>query len=202
MSPTSNTHGPHAVVSRAGLIVAGLLFAAALFVAPSRAEARGPLYAGFGLGPYVLVAHDYADAFDDAHFRTSFEFGIHFSRDDTGFFIAFEAVPTFGDWYVMFFGGMRLGGDIEVYANRDIGVIVRPSGLIGGGIWDPDGRDNDLAYLVLQPAFDLRLALADRLMHLWIRPVSFDLLFYPDWYDGDFHFDAGYSFMAGLDFNF
>lgn len=186
---------------RATLSGAILLLAALAAFAPSRAEARGPFFAGFGLGPYALIQHEYSDCCR-THFRPQFEFGIHFSRNDTGFFIAFEAVPTFGDDFVMFFGGIRLGGDIEVWANRDVGVIVRPSGLFGGGIWDFRGPRNELGMLVLQPAFDFRLAVANRLMHIWIRPIAFDLLFFPDWYDGRFQFDAGYNFMAGLDFNF
>lgn len=185
---------------RAALSGAALLLAALAAFAPSRAEARGPMYAGFGLGPHWYLDCDGCRA----HFRPQFEFGIHFSRNDTGFFIAFEAVPTFGDDYIMFFGGVRLGGDIEVWGNRDIAFILRPSGLFGGGYTEFYGRpDVDWGFFVLQPAFDLRLAVADRLMHIWLRPVGFDLYFIPE-RPGDhrFEFDAGYAFMAGLDFNF
>lgn len=173
---------------------------AASALAPSSAQAqRRALYAGFGLGPYAF--------FDcggcDVHFRAQGEFGWHPSGDDTGFFLAVEAIPTFGRHFFMFIGGLRLGGDIEVHRSRDIGVLLRPSGLVGPGFYDPDGRDNARGFFVIQPAFDVRLAVADRVVQIWVRPIAFDLLFWPEWYsDGRFAFNAGYMFQVGVDFAF
>jgi hypothetical protein len=111
-------------------------------------------------------------------------------------------VPTFGPDFVMFFGGVRLGGDIQVWSNRDIGILLRPSGLVGGGLYSHDRR-NTIGLFVLQPSFDVRLAVANRLMHVWARPLSFDLLFFPGWYDTrDTRISAAYAPMVGIDFNF
>ncbi len=180
-----------------------ILFAAlvsfATLLAPASAEAHDrPLYAGFGGGPYLDL--DCCRV----HGRLQGEFGIHFSRDDRGFFLAFEAVNTFGDDFFMFFGGIRLGGDIEVYGRHDYGIMLRPSGLIGFGWHDFNGRGNDWGFFVVQPAFDVRFVFAHRVLALWIRPVAFDFLFYPDRYhpDRNFYLGIGYQFLIGMDFQF
>lgn len=187
--------------TRLALLLAPLLALFVIAAAPSHAEAqRRPLYAGFGIGGYAFWT-DNLGGCCDVHFRAQGEFGWHPSGDDTGFFLAGELIITGGRNYFMFMPGLRLGGDIPVHETRDLTVFLRPSGLAGGGFWDPDGPDNTFGFFVLQPAFDIRLALADHLIQLWFRPVAFDLLFFPGWY-GDFHFAGGYNFMAGLDFAF
>ena len=140
-------------------ILAIAIVAAAVAAAPAPAEAqRNPLYAGFGGGPYAY--------FDCCaiHGRLQGEFGWHFSGDDTGFVMAVEAVTTFGPHFLMFFGGLRLGGDIEVAGRHDWGVLLRPSGLFGFGLYDREGPDNAWGYFVLQPAFDIRFVFADRVV--------------------------------------
>src|SRR5690606_4971549 len=84
-----------------------LVLSLATLLTPTTASAHDrPLYAGFGGGPYFLFGCC------QVHGRVQGEFGVHFSRDDTGFFLAFEAVSTFGDDhrddFFMFFGGVRL----------------------------------------------------------------------------------------------
>lgn len=184
--------------ARAATLLVGIAIALAALT-PSSAEAqRRPFYAGFGLGPYAFVDCPACRV----HFRVQGEFGWHPSGDDTGFFLAVEAIPTFGDDFFMFMGGLRLGGDIEVYRNRNIGVLLRPSGLFGFGFRDWVGSPRRYGFFVLQPAFDLRLALASRVIQLWIRPVAFDFFFHPDYDARGFYFDAGYVFQVGLDFAF
>lgn len=183
---------------RRRLAVAGALVCLAL-LAPSGAEAHDrPLYAGFGGGPYLHL--DCCRV----HGRLQGEFGIHFSRDDRGFFIAFEAMPTFGDDFFMFLGGVRLGGDIEVYGRHDYGIMLRPSALVGFGWHYFYGAGNDWGVFVIQPAFDVRFVFAHRVLALWLRPVAFDLLFYLNrrFSSRDWDFGAGYQFLIGLDFQF
>lgn len=170
--------------------------------APSQAEAqRRPLYAGFGVGPFALFAHDYPSCCD-VHFRAQGEFGWHPSGDDTGFFLAANLTVTPGRNYLIFTPGIRLGGDIAVFSRRDIAVSLRPSVLFGGGFWDLDGPNNTLGLFVVQGAFDVRIAVADHLLQFWVRPVAVDFLLFPEWYNRDFRYHAGYTFMAGLDFAF
>lgn len=181
-------------------LLAALVLAATTLFAPSGAEAHDrPMYAGFGGGPYV-----YLDCCR-VHGRLQGEFGIHFSPDDRGFFIAFEALPTFGDDFFMFLGGVRLGGDIEVYGRHDYGILLRPSVLVGFGWHDYHAPSNgDWGVFVVQPAFDARFVFAHRVLALWIRPVAFDFLFYWDrrWSGRDWDFAAGYQFLIGMDFQF
>jgi hypothetical protein len=186
-------------ISSAGTILASLVALAAL--APSEVEAqRRPMYAGFGGGLYAIHETGY-----DIHGRLQGEFGFHFTGDDTGFFLAVEAVTTFGSRgndFLMFFGGLRLGGDIEVYGNRSVGIMLRPSGLVGFGFHDYAGPGNTWGFFVLQPAFDVRFAVADHLLAFWIRPVAWDFLFYWDRSLRDVWITAGYQFLIGLDFQF
>lgn len=181
-------------------IVAALL--AATLLAPSLAEAHDrPLYAGFGGGPHVDL--DCCNV----HGRLQGEFGIHFSRDDRGFFLAFEAINTFGDDFYMFLGGVRLGGDIEVYGRHDYGILLRPSVLVGFGWRDYSGPYNhwgDWGVFVVQPAFDVRFVFAHRVLALWLRPASFDFNVYLDRYrpNRELWWGVGYQFMLGLDFQF
>lgn len=182
--------------------LAVLVLSLATLLTPTTASAHDrPLYAGFGGGPYFLFGCC------QVHGRVQGEFGIHFSRDDTGFFLAFEAVSTFGDDrsddFFMFFGGVRLGGDIEVHGNHEYGILLRPSGLVGFG-WHDRYRYNDWGFFVVQPAFDLRFVFAHRVLALWLRPVAFDFLFFWDRPgDGrDWSLDVGYHGMIGMDFQF
>lgn len=185
-------------------LAAPLLALFVLALAPSSAEAqRRPLYAGFGIGGTAYWGDRYVADCCDVHFRAQGEFGWHPSGDDSGFFLAGEAIITGGRHYFTFMPGLRLGGDIPVHRTRDVTVFLRPSGMFGGGFWD---HQNDgwglVGFFVLQPAFDIRLALADHLIQLWARPVAFDLMFFPDWYDDRFYFSAAYVFQVGLDFAF
>lgn len=170
--------------------------AATLTPGTAHAERRRPLYAGFGIGAYVHFDHA-------SHFRGSGQFGWHFSGTDTGFFMAVEAVPIGGHNFFAFHTGLRLGGDIEVYENRNIAVILRPSGFLGLGLydWGDDGYDVWGAF-VTQPAFDIRLALADHLLQLWVRPAALDIVFFPNRYGRDWDVDVAYVVMTGLDFTF
>lgn len=189
--------GRMAYALRKTSLVAALL--AATFLAPSVAEAHDrPLYAGFGGGPHIDL--DCCRV----HGRLQGEFGIHFSRDDRGFFLAFEVINTFGDDFYMFLGGIRLGGDIEVYGRHDYGILLRPSALIGFGWRDYRGPYNDWGVFVVQPAFDVRFVFAHRVLALWLRPVSFDFNIYLDRYrpNRDLYWGVGYQFMLGLDFQF
>lgn len=182
------------------LWVAIAVASASAVPAPVEAQRR-PLYAGFGIGPHAFVS-DHWRGCCDANFRASGELGWHPSGDDSGFFLAGEAIFTAGDSLVMFLPGLRLGGDIEVHHRGEITVFLRPSGLFSAGFWDVSSQGM-LGVIVLQPAFDVRVALADHLLQLWVRPVSFDLMFFPDWYGADdFRFVAAYTPMVGLDFAF
>lgn len=186
------------------VLVPFVLVLALAAVAPSSAEAqRRPVYVGFGFGGHAFVSDNYR-ACCDFRPRVQAEIGWHPSGDDSGFFLAGEAILTFDSGFVMFTPGLRLGADIPVYARRDITVFLRPSGLFGGGFWDPDGPHNTLGFFLLQPAFDIRLAVANHLLQIWFRPVAIDLMFFPEWYfpDRDFRFAAAYVFQAGLDFAF
>lgn len=185
---------------RTRLIAALVISIATLFASTGAEAQRRHLYAGLGGGPY-----DYFDCCR-IHGRLVGEFGIHFSNDDRGFFLAFEAATTFGDDYFLFLTGVRLGGDIEIWGRRDYGIMLRPSGLIGFAWHDFNGPSNDFGAVVLQPAFDFRFVFAERLIALWVRPVAFDLLFYWDrrdpFHDRDWYFAAGYQFLLGIDFQF
>lgn len=188
------------------ILVASLVWTIAFGLAPGIAGAQSsarsrPFYVSGGLGPAALFAHEYGDCCD-AHFRTEGEFGWHPSGNDTGFFLAANATFTLGRHWFLFFPGVRLGGDIEVFANRDLAVLLSPSGLGGGGLFDPDGPVDSLGFFVLQAAFAAKLALLERVLQVWLRPVAIDFLFFPSWYDNDFEFDAVYSFVGGVAFTF
>ncbi len=186
--------------------LAGLAFALALLVAPlAQADAGGPWYAGAGVGPMLDLGCC------NTHFRIEGEFGYHFSGHDTGFFLAANVATGVGGDFVQFHGGARLGGDIEVHSTHDFAVLITPSGMLGGGIlnfnngyWRGRGfaYGDGYGYFVLQPAVAISVALVQRLLHVWVRPVAFDLLFFPDHYGGGFGLDAVYSFMAGVFFTF
>lgn len=166
--------------------------------AAARADRTRAVYAGFGAGPLVL--------FDDAsvHGRFSGEFGFHFGGTDLGFVMALEAVTSVSNQLVMFHGGVRLGGDIEIDGTQDFGVVLRPSGFFGAGFLDRNGGGFDEAgYVVLQPALDVRLLFADRAVVFWLRPAAFDVLFFWRHYTrGDWYIAGAYQAMAGFDFQF
>jgi hypothetical protein len=186
----SSTSKVHLVIA---LSIVGLL-------APATAQAHDrPMYAGFGGGPYLHL--DCCRV----HARLQGEFGIHFSPDDRGFLLAFEAITTFGDDFFSFLGGVRLGGDIEVYGRHEYGVLLRPSALVGFGWLDYNGPANDWPLFVVQPAFDLRFVFAHRVIALWLRPVAFDFMLYfdrPAPPGRQVYFDVGYQFLIGMDFQF
>lgn len=183
------------MAQKLGILFATLVGLATLFT-PASAEAHNrPLYAGFGGGPYLMLNCDGCRV----HGRVQGEFGIHFSRNDRGFFLAFEGVNTFGDDFFTIFGGVRLGGDIEIYGRHDYGIMLRPSGLFGFG-WHDSYWGSDWAVFVLQPAFDFRFVFAHRVLALWVRPVAFDFMFFVNRRNEDF--GVGYQFLVGLDFQF
>jgi hypothetical protein len=192
MRATAQAHRMLAFSALAAIVVAVLAL-------PSRASADRfrPIYFGFGGG-----LHADLDCCE-IHGRAQAELGWHFGGEDTGFVMAVEAIGTFGPQYWMFLGGLRLGGDIEVHGNRRFGIILRPSGLFGVGARDFDDRTGLHGFLVLQPAFDIRFAVADRAIVLWLRPVAFDIRFH--WYrpgGGDWYTSAAYQALAGIDFQF
>lgn len=183
----------------------GLLLALAVVtLAPSIADAQtrrsGPLFASAGVGPFVY--------FDwDASFRLEGQFGWHPGGHDEGFFIAADVAFSIERYYAMVYGGARFGGDIEVFQNNDLAILLTPSGLAGFG-WVDHGRGfGGYGFFLLQPSFAVNVALFERVLWLWAQPVGFDLLFFPDrWRNGSaergFVFDWGYNFMAGARFNF
>lgn len=180
--------------------LAVLALASAVLVAPlpARADRDRPLYAGFGGG--IFLDLDCCEV----HGRVSGAFGWHFDREDTGFVMAVEAQATFGPNYWMLYGGLRLGGDIEVTGNYRWGILLRPSGLFGVGVRDFDGPDNASGVFVFSPAFDIRFVFADRVIAFWLRPVSFDFVVHWDNRPsrGDWWWSPAYVAMAGLDFQF
>jgi hypothetical protein len=177
-----------------------LALLAAIAFAPSRASAdrARPLYAGFGGGPYVL--------FDccGVQGRLSGAFGWHFGGTDLGFVMAVEAATTVGPDYLMFMGGLRVGGDIEVTGDLDFGVILRPSALFAAGVLDGNGGGFvGHGYFLTQLGFDIRFAFADRAVVFWIRPAAFDLMIFWDRPTrGDWYLTGAYQAMAGFDFQF
>ncbi|MDQ3031310.1 MAG: hypothetical protein M3Y87_02760 [Myxococcota bacterium] len=200
MRDTSND-----VNARPVLLLVAIAIAVTATLPASTAEAqRRPLYAGFGVGPFALFGHDgFYGPCCDVHFRAQGEFGWHPSGTDSGFFLAANLTITPGNDFFIFTPGLRLGGDIEVHSRRDVSVFLRPSVLLGAGFFDPDGPDNTLGLFVIQPAFDIRIALADHVVQLWVRPFAIDFLLFPEhWHDRRFRWHAGYTFMAGIDFAF
>src|SRR5262245_58483417 len=118
-------------------IVTGVIAAAALgtvlSVAASADAQRGrrrPLYAGGGVGPAAIFIHEFGGCCD-AHFRTEGEIGWHPSGEDTGFFLAGNVTLMAGRNWFAFYPAIRLGGDIEVFHNSDVAVLLTPSGLAG-----------------------------------------------------------------------
>lgn len=182
------------------LLVASLAFVSLLALAPTaQAQRDRPLYAGFGGGAFL--------DFDCCaiHGRITGEFGWHFGREDTGFVMAIEAATNLGPDYFSFLGGLRLGGDIEVHGNQRFGIMLRPSGLVGVALRDyaNDGREGIYGSFVVQPAFDIRFAVADRAVVFWLRPVAIDIQFY--WADRagrDWYARGAYQALAGIDFQF
>jgi hypothetical protein len=198
-------------MTRSKLMTLALAALAALalsgtMVAPGEAQQRrsGPLFVSAGVGPYVYYAWD-------TSFRLEGEFGWHPGGQDEGFFIAADFTFSIERSYAMVFGGARLGGDIEVFRNRDVSVLLTPSGLAGFG-WQDFNRTTrgGEGFFIFQPAFQVDVGLLDRVLWIWARPVSFDFLLFPDvWRDRGrgveergFWFDWGYSFIAGVRFNF
>ena len=182
-----------------GLCVAVALAALGAF-SPStvRADAGGPWYGGVGVGPW-----HYFDCCG-THFRASGEIGWHPSGHDEGFFLALDVTTSFGERLWHFHTGLRLGADIEVWHNTDFALLLVPAGLIGFGVLDWDNNDpwREHAYFLLQPSFGVALALADRLIHLFLRPVILDLQFFPEYRGFGFDFDWSYSVLGGIHFTF
>jgi hypothetical protein len=185
------------------LVLAGVLslIASAWLAAPVSAQRDSrALYFGVGIGPHVL--------FDccDVHARSTFEFGWHPSGNTTGFFLAATGAFTFGRDYFMFYGGARLGGDIEVYDGRDFAVLLRPSGVAAIGVFDYDGPRDGNAMFLAQAAFDVKFALLQRFLQVWVRPVAFDFMFGrdvdPHDFDNDDDFAFAYGVVGGVDFAF
>ncbi|GAB4211836.1 MAG: hypothetical protein OHK0013_33940 [Sandaracinaceae bacterium] len=184
------------------------LTALALFgpiAASAEAQQRrsGPLFVSAGLGPYVLFSWD-------TSFRLEGELGWHPGGRDEGFFVAADFAFSVERRYAMVFGGVRLGGDIEVFENRDVAVLLTPNGLAGFGWIDLGDFYDGEGYFILQPSFQVDVALLERVLWVWARPVSFDFLLFPDAWrergrgvlERGFWLDWGYSFMAGVRFNF
>src|SRR5690348_2671231 len=179
--------------SAAPLFTLALL--AAVAVLPATAHAGGryrPMYAGFGAGP------DWSLDCCSARAHISGEVGWHFDGEDRGFFLQVEANTVFAtDDVFQFYGGLRLGGDIEVTGNHHAGFMLRPNALLGFGVQDAPGPNNTFGFAVIEPTCDLRFAVADRLLAFWLRPVAFTFLFY-----FDRAFAVAYAPMLGLDFQF
>lgn len=179
-------------------LLAALCFAAASSAsATAQAQSRrsGPLFASAGVGPYVLFNAD-------TGFRINGQFGWHPGGHDEGFFLAADFTFSVERYYAQVFGGIRLGADIEVFANNDVAVLLTPQGLAGFG-WMDFGRGlGAWGYAVLQPGFQVDVALFERVLWIWAQPLAFDFLLFPDDGSRGFRFDWGYSFTAGARFNF
>jgi hypothetical protein len=187
----------HSFSTSAFIVTALALFA---LVTPAVARADHSWYAGAGAG--------FINDFDccRVHGRVQGEIGWHFSGNDTGFFLEADAIGTFGNDYWMFTGGVRLGGDIEVHHDAHFHLLLRPSGLLGLGARDysGDGRYGPIGNVTIAPAFDLRFILADGLIALWVRPVSFDFMI---WWDHNSPANGNdvsvlYQLLGGVDFQF
>lgn len=195
------THRPLRSLSLAALFAA--LSLAFTLGAPNHAEAQsrraGPLFVSAGIGPSILFEHD-------TSFRLSGDFGWHPGGHDEGFFLAANLTFSVDAYYAQVFGGIRLGGDIEVFTNRDVAVLLTPQGLAGFG-WLNWGRGGGAwGYSLLQPSFQVNVGILERVLWIWAQPVSFDFLLFPDTWRRDgsrgFDFAWGYSFLAGVRYNF
>lgn len=185
-----------------GSALGALLWLGALGAAlpgTARADAGGPWYGGVGVGPW-----QYLD-WGGFHFRVSGEIGWHPSGRDEGFFLGLDVTTSLWNRSWHFQTGLRLGGDIEVWHNRDVALLLVPAGMVGLGIldWDDRDRGGDAGFFLLQPSFGVALAVANRLVHIFVRPLVFDLMFFPD-YPGTrrFEFDWAYSALGGVHFTF
>lgn len=190
----------HSSLSSLSLGLVLVLVVVGALALPSTARADRSWYVGFGAGPY----NDFYCC--RLHGRIQGEIGWHFSGDDTGFFLEADAIATVGPDYWMFTGGLRLGGDIQVHHDPHFHVLLRPNGLVGLGArdYDGDGKYGPIGHFLLQPAFDVRLVLADGLIAIWVRPVAFDFLFWFD-HNSPVHgadFTWSYQAMGGIDFQF
>ena len=183
------------------LALAVPLYAAFALAPPTASATRDrPLYAGFGGGPFLFFS---SCCFGEVHGVVTGEFGWHFNHEDTGFVMAVEAHTLLGPQYLGFFGGLRLGGDIEVHGTHEAGILLRPSGMFGVGLLDYQGPGNTFGMLVFEPAFDVRFVFADRLLAFWLRPVAFDILLQWDTPSrGAWSVGAAYQALAGFDFQF
>lgn len=185
-------------------LVLGALCLAATLAPSARAEAQsrrsGPLFVSAGIGPFVL--------FDvDTSFRLEGQFGWHPGGQDEGFFMGADFAFAIERYYAQVYGGFRLGGDIEVFANNDVAVLLTPQGMAGFGWMDFGRGAGSYGFLIIQPSFQVDVALLERVLWVWARPVGFDFLLFPDTFrrgDGSRGFDWywGYQFMAGARFNF
>lgn len=196
----------HLERNRLGRAVLAALFVfvglASLGTSSAEAQSRrsGPLFVSAGIGPYAYFDTNTA-------FRLEGEFGWHPGGQDEGFFLAADLTLSFAS-YAQVMGGVRFGGDIEVFANNDVAVLLTPSGLAGFGMTDFGGGVGSYGFFVLQPGFQVDVGLVNRVLWLWARPIGFDLLFYPDTWHGrgdgtrGFDFDWTYQFLAGARFNF
>ncbi len=162
--------------------------------AVAHAQRDRPVYISFGGGPHIM--------FDccSVHARASAAFGSHFDGNDTGFFLAAEAHGTFGGDYMMGFGGLRLGGDIELNGHQLTGILLRPSALFGAGFRDVSTEGFEAkGFVVAQPALELRFVFS--VLVFWLRPAAFDIFFFWD-HDapGDWDVLTAYAPTLGFDF--
>ncbi len=198
-------------LSHTSLVLAALCAATTLGVldagtsASAEAQTRrsGPVFVSAGIGPVLLI-----DAGDrDASFRLEGGIGWHPGGHDEGFFLGADFAFTIERNYAQVYGGFRLGGDIEVFANNDVAVLLTPQGMAGFGWFDFGRGAGSYGFLIIQPSFQVDVALLERVLWIWARPVGFDFLLFPDTFrrsDGSRGFDwyVGYQFMAGARFNF
>jgi hypothetical protein len=181
------------------IVLAAVIALVALAPATARADAGGPWYGGVGAGPYGHFGWR-----GGWHGRVSGEIGWHPSGHDEGFFLGLDVTTTFGGNFWQFQTGLRLGGDIEVWHNSDLAILLVPAGLVGFGImdWDDDGPFRDHAYFLLQPSFGVALALVDRLLHVFLRPAAFDVMFFPNYQNNGFAVHGSYFVLSGIHFTF
>lgn len=193
-------------ISSTSLVLAALAFAITLtssIDAEAQTRRSGPVFVSAGVGPFVL--------FDvDTSFRLEGQLGWHPGGHDEGFFIAADFAFSIERYYAQVYGGFRAGADLEVFANNDVAVLLTPQGMAGFGFHDFGRGNGGYGFLIFQPSFQVDVALLERVLWVWARPVGFDFLLFPDTWrwrnpvaaDRGFDWYWGYQFMAGARFNF
>jgi hypothetical protein len=147
-------------------------------------------FVGFGVG--FSVGFGYGAG---AAFRIEEHVGYHVLNVDEhpGLYIAFAASQSIAGVALLGFAG-RVGFDILLWSTAELALLLNPSLQLGAGVIT--GSLSTVAAFLMHPGLEVALALLEGLLHVWWRPVGFDVFI------NDGGATALYAMLWGVNFWF